>query len=93
MTGPGARAAGSRYDWHVCAAAADGCGLMQGHGLMNAKPGWRNPVRWREIYGNFSTLAPGVPPLWGTVKDSVDSLLAAGIQPLGENNPQRWLLR
>jgi hypothetical protein len=74
--------------WLVCLVAA--ARLLrarydtQGHALANVKPPWRNPVRWREIYGNFSTLAPGMPPLWGTVKDSVDSLLAAGIQPFGE---------
>ena len=57
---------------------------LQGHALSEVKPPWRNPVRWREIYGNFSTLGLDMPPLWGTVKDSVDSLLAVGIQPIGE---------
>ena len=55
----------------------------QGHALTKVEPRWRNPVRWREVYGNFSALAPDVPPLWGTVKDSIDNLLAVGIQPLG----------
>ncbi len=40
-------------------------------------------MRWREVYGNFTAQAPDLSPLWGTVKDSVDSLLAAGIQPFG----------
>jgi len=55
----------------------------QGHALTEVQPPWRNPVRWREVYGNFTAQAPDLSPLWGTVKDSVDSLLAAGIQPFG----------
>lgn len=57
----------------------------QGHNLEHK--GWVNPVRWRDIYGNFSQLQPDIPVLWGTVEDSVDRMNEIGIKPLG-NPPE-----
>ena len=55
--------------------------LRQGHSLTHE--GWENPVRWQDIYGNFSQLLPDIPVLWGTVEDSVDRMNEIGIKPLG----------
>lgn len=57
----------------------------QGHSLTH--DGWANPVRWQDIYGNFSQLQPDIPVLWGTVEDSVDRMNEIGIKPLGTNLP------
>ena len=56
----------------------------QGHTMTH--DGWANPVRWSEIYGNFSLLQTDIPVLWGTVEDSVDRMNEIGIKPLGAHH-------
>lgn len=55
--------------------------IIQGHSL--EYDGWANPVRWHDIYGNFSQLQPDIPAIWGTVEDSVDRMMEIGVKPLG----------
>ena len=71
---------------HLCLeACAPLLSAPQGHSLTHA--GWANPVRWQDIYGNFSQLQPDIPVLWGTVEDSVDRMNEIGIKPLGTTTP------